>query len=143
MTKNILPTPSPILFETKIPIQISHINYGNHVGNDTMVSLLNEARVRFLKNFHHSELNIEGSALMIKNLEVAYKKEVFYGDVLDVAIGIGDIEKARVDLLYVAHNHHAEVCRAKTTLVFIDPKTKKVVAPPSFFLQLKKRHDKE
>ena len=43
MNKNTLLTPALILFETQIPIQISHINYGNHVGNDTMVSLLNEA----------------------------------------------------------------------------------------------------
>ena len=38
--------PEQFPFATEIPIRISDINYGNHLGNDAVLSLAQEARVR-------------------------------------------------------------------------------------------------
>ncbi len=32
-----------------VPLRITDINYGNHLGNNAIVDIVNEARVRFLK----------------------------------------------------------------------------------------------
>jgi acyl-CoA thioester hydrolase len=49
MAKLNLQLPTTLIFSTKINVRISDINYGNHVGNDSFVSILHEARVQWLK----------------------------------------------------------------------------------------------
>jgi len=38
--------PSLQLTEIHIPVRITDINYGNHVGNDAFVSIIHEARMQ-------------------------------------------------------------------------------------------------
>ena len=96
--------------------------------------------MRFLKKYNYSELDIEGRALVVQKLEVIYKKEVFYGETLTFSLGIGDFEKARVDLLYSVHNsNHVEICRAKTTLVLSIHKQKNCNSTAFFFVRFSKK----
>ncbi|MBA3661163.1 MAG: acyl-CoA thioesterase [Gammaproteobacteria bacterium] len=140
MEKKLLATPQPV-FQTEIPVQISHINYGNHVGFDAMVSLLHEAQVQFLKNYHYQEIDIEGRFLVVQKIEVLYKREAFYGDDLTFVIGIGDITKVKLELQYLVKNtKQEEVCRAEITVVFIDQASRRVVSPPAFFQTLKEKN---
>ncbi|MGN6400032.1 MAG: hypothetical protein ACTHMD_06240 [Flavisolibacter sp.] len=46
--------PENFFFNAAIPIRITDLNYGGHVGNDTILSLLHEARVQFLNHFHYT-----------------------------------------------------------------------------------------
>ena len=39
--------PSKYHFETKLKIRVSDLNYGGHLGNDSVLSLAHESRVRF------------------------------------------------------------------------------------------------
>jgi len=39
--------PDRFLFTTEIPLRVSDINYGGHLGNDAVLSLAQEARMRF------------------------------------------------------------------------------------------------
>ena len=41
-----LTLPERFPFTTTIPIRITDLNYGGHVGNDTVLALLHEARVQ-------------------------------------------------------------------------------------------------
>ena len=43
--------PERFSFSTEIPIYINHINYGNHLDNSALISLVSEARVRFFKAY--------------------------------------------------------------------------------------------
>ena len=40
--------PETFTFSTIIKIRITDINYGGHVGNDSFLSLVHEARLQFL-----------------------------------------------------------------------------------------------
>ena len=40
--------PESFTFSTEIPIYIGHINYGHHLDNAALISLVSEARVRYL-----------------------------------------------------------------------------------------------
>lgn len=41
--------PSTFTFSATIPVRITDLNYGGHVGNDTILSIIHEARVQYLK----------------------------------------------------------------------------------------------
>ena len=48
--------PDHFVFSTEIPIYIGHINYGHHLDNALLLSLISEARVRFFKSLGYTEL---------------------------------------------------------------------------------------
>jgi acyl-CoA thioesterase FadM len=127
--------PDPFLFETNLPIRISDINYGNHLGHDAVLSIIHEARVRFLAHLGYTELDIHGSGVILADAAIVYKSEGFYGDVLNIAIAVGDFTKFGCDLFYRLTNQSTakEVARAKTGMVFFDYETKKLVRVPEVF----------
>ncbi len=48
--------PEKFIYKTEIPVRITDINYGGHLGNDSLLSIIHEARVRFLKHLEYSEV---------------------------------------------------------------------------------------
>ncbi|CCK78698.1 uncharacterized protein related to thioesterase [Desulfobacula toluolica Tol2] len=124
------------VFETEIAIRISNLNYGNHVGHDALISLMHEARVRFLCRFGFSETDIDGKGLILADLAVSYKSQSFYGDKLKFEIGTGDFNKYGCDIFYRATNAKTGnlVLLAKTGIVFIDRTQNKVTTIPEAFL---------
>lgn len=78
--------PEEFSFSCSIPVRITDLNYGNHVGNDAFISILHEARVQFLTAKNFAELNDDGIGLILAGLEIVFKKEAFYGDVLKIKI---------------------------------------------------------
>ncbi len=133
-----LDLPTEKIFSTDMAVSISNINYGNHVGNDALVSILHEARVRWLAAYNHTELNIGGASLIMADLAVEYKAESFYGDTLIVAISIGEISKISFELFYeittMRNKKIIAIAKAKTGMVTYDYVAKKVVQIPAAFL---------
>ncbi len=123
------------VFETEISIRITDINYGRHVGNDAFISLIHEARVRFLNHFGYSEADIEGTSLIISDLAVVYKSQSFYGDRLKFEIGVGEFNKYGCDFFYnVTHAQtHTSVLFAKTGIVFFNFHTHTITPMPEKF----------
>ena len=117
-----------------IPVRITDINYGDHVGNDSVVSIIHEARMQFLQHHGFTELNIEGIGLIMSDLVAEFKNESFYKDIIDVKIGRGDISKVSFELIYnlstVRNDQHIVIANAKTTMVCYDYDVKKVVSIP-------------
>ncbi|MEO9210776.1 MAG: thioesterase family protein, partial [Ginsengibacter sp.] len=70
-----LELPQKSIATVSIPVRITDINYGNHVGNDALVSILHESRMLFLKQHGFTELNAGGNALILNELVVLYKNE--------------------------------------------------------------------
>ena len=68
------------VFETELTIRTTDLNFANHVGNDTFVSLMQEARTRFFMNLGYSDLDVEGKGTIISDLAVVYKSQSFYGE---------------------------------------------------------------
>ena len=92
--------PENKLAEIKIPVRISDINYGNHVGNDAFVSIIHEARVQWLKCKGYTELDFAGAGLIMSDLAIEFKNESFYGDIIEVAIYAGETARVSFDLYY-------------------------------------------
>ena len=124
--------PESFFFTATIPIRITDLNYGGHVGNDTVLSLLHEARVQFLNHFNYTELKFEGVALIMSDVAIEFKMELFYGDVIKAYITTGDFGRVGFDMFYKLVNEKDEriVATAKTGMVCYDYEKKKVVAMP-------------
>ena len=55
--------PGTFKFSANIPVRITDLNYGGHVGNDTILSIIHEARAQFLKNYDYSEKDSRGNRI--------------------------------------------------------------------------------
>ena len=133
-----LELPETLPFHTEIPVRISDINYGNHLGNDAVLSLAHEARVRFLKQHGFSELDIDGVGLIITDAVIVYKNQAFYGDVLSVSVGVGEFNRRGCDVFYRLTDLASgrEVARAKTGIVFYDYHRRKIAGVPESFRRM-------
>jgi acyl-CoA thioesterase FadM len=133
-----LPTRS--LTRLTLPVRITDVNYGNHLGNDALVGLLHEARVCWLKQLGYTELNIEGKSIIMSDLAVQYKNEAFYGQELDIEILSGETTSAGFELFYevtlTENNETKPIARAKTGLVFFDYADKKITTIPHAFKKI-------
>ncbi|MEJ2067123.1 MAG: thioesterase family protein [Deltaproteobacteria bacterium] len=130
-----LELPKQFLFATDIAVRISDINYNNHLGHDSIITLIHEARVRFLNAYGFTELDIDGYGLVMTDLVVIYKAEVFYGEILTIEVTIQDFTKYGCDFIYRITNKEtgAEVARAKTGVLIYDYAKRKVVTVPKSF----------
>jgi acyl-CoA thioesterase FadM len=126
--------PEKFIFQTEIPVRITDLNYGGHLGNDSVLSICHEARVRFLNSLGFSELDVDGAGIIMIDAAVQYKKEVFYGDILTIKIAAADITKIGFDLIYLISSDKKEIAIVKTGIVFYDYKRKKTIAVPDLFL---------
>jgi acyl-CoA thioester hydrolase len=127
-----LDMPATKLAVIKIPVRISDVNYGGHVGNDAFVSIIHEARLQWLRQHNYSEMDFGGTSLILGDLAVEFKKEAFYGDVIDVAIYAGEISRVAFELYYqlttVKNSETVLLANAKTGMVCFDYAIKKTVS---------------
>ncbi|OMH38218.1 thioesterase family protein [Motiliproteus sp. MSK22-1] len=127
--------PRHFTFTTEVPVRISDINYGGHLGNDAVLSMVHEARVRFLKNHQYSELDIEGYGLVLTDSVIIYKAEGFHGEEIQIDVTVSDFNKYGCDFFYLLSNRKTavEIAHAKTGIVFYDYDERKVVSVPDAF----------
>ncbi|MEJ2193888.1 MAG: thioesterase family protein [Ignavibacteriaceae bacterium] len=130
--------PEKFIFTTEIPIRISDINYNGHLGNDAVLSLAQEARLRFLNKYGFTELDIAGTGIIMIDAEIQYKAEGFYGDTLTIELGIKEITNTGCDIVYQITNKNNKkvIAIVKTGIVFFDYKKRKVVTTPKEFLNV-------
>ena len=123
--------PAETAFEAHIPVRITDLNYGNHLGNDALLSILHEARVQLLGHFGYTELEMGGAGLIMADVAISYKGESFYGDVLTINMAFADLSKYGFDITYhVLNQHGKEIARAKTGMLCYDYTARKLTALP-------------
>ena len=132
--------PKGILAIIIIPIRITDINYGNHVGNDSFVGILHEARVIWLSKHNYTELNIGNVGLIMSDIQIEFKKESFYGDIIEVQISAGEVSKIGFELYYqlftTRNNERLLLLNAKTGMICYDYTYKKVAPIPVDFKKI-------
>ena len=129
--------PEPFYFSCIIPIRITDINYGGHVGNDAVLTIIHEARMHFFKYLGYTEMNFAGTGMLMADVAIEFKKELFYGDAVIVDVKAGDISKVGFDLFYklgVIRQMPCDkiilVATAKTGMICYNYEKKKIVAVP-------------
>lgn len=120
------------LHSADIPVRITDINYGSHVGNDAILGIIHEARMLMLAAHGYTELNAAGTSLIMADVMIAYRGESFYGDTLQVEIFAEELTMLTFDLLYrittTRNGERKEIAHAKTCMVCFNYETRKKVA---------------
>lgn len=126
--------PEKFSFQTVIPIRITDLNYGGHVGNDSILTIAHEARAQFLHSLQFTELNMAGVALIMGDAAIEFKAELFYGDLLQVSVSAGEFSRVGFDIFYKMEKEVTRkktiVAIVKTGMVCFDYEKKKVTAMP-------------
>jgi len=134
MTRIKIELPEKFSFETIIPIRITDLNYGNHVGNDTILSILHEARVQYLQYFGYGELDFGGLGLIMSDVAIEFKTEIFYGERIILSVTAGEFSRFAFEVYYkLEKENNAKkilVAIAKTGMVCYDYSAKKIAAIP-------------
>ncbi|MDD2793684.1 MAG: thioesterase family protein [Sediminibacterium sp.] len=126
-----LSIPDTFSFSTSMQIRVTDLNYGNHVGNDTILSILQEARQQFLASKGYTELNVEGYGLIMADAAVEYKREIKYPNHLNVSVHAQDFDKMGFDIFYKIELNGSEgeaplvAVKAKTGMMLFDYSTQK------------------
>ena len=89
-------------FSTQLTVRITDINAANHLANDSMISMISEARARFLFAYGVPETRQDGSGIIVTDLATTYKAEAHArdparGEVVQVP-AVGGLVGGRVEL---------------------------------------------
>ena len=130
--------PSKYVFETKIQVRVTDLNYGNHLGNDRVLAFAQEARVHFFAHYEMSELDFWGTSLIQGDAAITYLSEGFLHNTIKVEIGVDDFSNSSFDLVYQMTNETTEkpLAIVKTRMVCFDYSDRKVMSIPADFMTL-------
>lgn len=131
--------PDETKFTCELTVRAADLNYGNHVGNDSILTLMQEARIQFYRSLgYRNELSFEGTiGHIVADAAVVYKSEAFLGDVLVIEVALTDFNKYGFDMFYRLRNKEIgkDVAIGKTGIVFFDYEKRKVASIPAGFLE--------
>jgi acyl-CoA thioesterase FadM len=132
-----LDLPEAFSFSTELTVRITDLNYGGHLGNADTLVLLHEARVRFLKSYGYSEIDVEGFGTIMLDAVIRFKAQAFAGDVLVAEVAAGDFSRLGCDIYYRLTNKATGtvVAVAKTGVSIFDYENQKRVSPPDAFVK--------
>ena len=126
--------PETFSFSTSLTVRVTDLNYGNHVGNDKVLSFLHEGRMRYLQSLGYSELNMDGVSLIMADVALVFKNEMYYGDELLISMRPEAFSRVGFDLMYKIEKKTElqliTTVMAKTAMICYDYGLKKVVALP-------------
>jgi len=130
--------PPTFSFSCQIPVRITDINYGGHAGNDAVLSIIHEARMQFLESMGYTEMEFAGAGMIMSDVAIEFKNELFYGDIVIASVVTGEISRIGFDLVYKLETLRTEnddkkilVVTAKTAMVCYDYEKKKIVSIPA------------
>lgn len=122
-------------YSTPLTVRVTDINAGNHLGNDSMISMISEARARFLFEFGVSETERDGNGIIVTDLATTYRAEAHARDQLLFEVGVMDFNKYGGDIIFriTRPQDRTLIAMAKSGFVFFNYKTSQVVAMPDEF----------
>lgn len=125
--------PELFIYSTTLTVRVTDINGAKHLGNDSMISMISEARARFL-----FDKGITDTGIIVTDLATTYKAEAHARDRLVFEVGVMDFNKYGGDIIFriTRPADGTLVAMAKSGFVFFDYKQSKVVPIPEEFRQV-------
>lgn len=122
-------------FDTEVQVSINDINAGGHLGNHSLVAILNEAHLRFLEAKGFPESVVDGRAFINSDLAIVYRSQAYHRDVLRIEVAIANFHEYGCDILYRVTNKQTgkQVAVARTGMLFFDYEGNKIAGVPERF----------
>ena len=128
------------MFKCVMETRISDINYGNHLDFTRLISLVQEARLRFLGEFGLTDLNLdENHGMMVKDIAAEYNNEVRWGDQLEFTINC-ERDGAKIVFLTEVKNikNNQSVASVIVKMVVVKRDTHRPTKPDLFFEKIRR-----
>lgn len=122
-------------YSTDMQVRVTDINAGNHLGNDALISMLSEARARFLLAHGVVERASNDISVIVTDLATMYQSESFFPEKLKFEVGVMGFNKYGGDFVFrvTKVGSGQPVALAKYGFVFFNYPEKKVVPMPEAF----------
>ena len=129
--------PDQYYFSTLLTVRVTDINGANHLGNDSMISMISEARARFLYEFGIRETGQNGTGIIVTDLATTYRAEAHARDQLLFEVGVMDFNAYGGDIIFRITRPADQklIAMAKSGFVFFDYQQHKVVSIPKDFCE--------
>lgn len=121
------------VYATTLTVRVTDINAGNHLGNDSMISMISEARARFLFHLGIEEIDSNQVGIIVTDLATVYKNEARARDKLVFELGLMDFNPYGCDIVFriTRESDQAPIAMAKQGFVFFNYQQQKVSAIPA------------
>lgn len=87
-------------------------------------------------NLTYRTIEDEGIILPVTDLQIKYHNPAFYDNLLTIKTTIPVLPSVKILFDYKIQNEHKKlIATGKTTLVFMNEKTRKLTRPPSVFIE--------
>jgi acyl-CoA thioesterase FadM len=123
------------VYETAV--EVTDLNYGNHLGNDALVGIIHRARVHFLHWLGASENNLgDGkTGILLGDLIVNYKGESFLFDKLGVESSIDEVRSKGFRMFHrITAAQGKLIALAETGIIAFNYHERKVARIPESFV---------
>jgi len=119
-------------FSLELDVRITDLNYGGHLGNDRLLSMVHEARVAFLAEHGLSELDCGGVSLIMGDAALVFQGEAYAGDVLRFEVAAGEASRSGFRLFYriTRPSDGSRIALAETGMVCFDYQARKICPLP-------------
>jgi acyl-CoA thioester hydrolase len=124
-------------FHYRAKLQPRDINYGGHLGNDSLVSLLGAARVNMLYAMSMSEgqLGDGETGVIMSDLAVNFKAEAFMHDEIVIDTHIGEFGRTGFRIFHRLKKEAVLVALAETGMITFNYSIRKIAPVPDIFLK--------
>jgi acyl-CoA thioesterase FadM len=123
-------------FSTEMTVRSTDINAARHLGNESMIAMISEARALFLAEFGVLEMDEAGLGIIVTDLATVYRAEAHARDRLRFEVGVMDFNQYGGDITFrVTRPRDAKlVALAKYGFVFYNYRSGQVAPMPPAFL---------
>ncbi len=128
-------------FSIPLKVRINDLNYGAHVGHQHFLSYFQEARVAYLKQWNYTELDIEGTGMVVGEVNCRYKQQLFFGDRIDVGCRIEALKSKNFTMQYRIERSGIVCAEGMTKNYCYDYEAKRVAPLPQAFVQTVRAFD--
>jgi acyl-CoA thioesterase FadM len=120
-------------FSIELEVRITDLNYGGHLGNDRLLSLVHEARAAFLSGHGLSELDCGGVSLTMGDAALVYQGEAYAGDALRFEVAAGEAGRSGFRIFYRVTRpaDGSAIALAETGMVCFDYRARKICPLPA------------
>jgi len=124
-----------ILFSHAFNVRIDDINYGNHLCHTKFLALAHNTRALFLKENNLSESNCYGTGLIMLGLNIEYRNQCSFNDLVEIHMYLKKIDKIKIEFLYKIVNITLNKLAAtmNTVMGCFDYNSKKLTKIPKEF----------
>ncbi len=99
---------------------------------------LEQGRTEWLRDIGYTYKGLEDSGIMLPvvQMKIDYKHSARYDDVIRVTTRLKELPTAKITFLYEVHNQEEQLlCKAETTLAFVDKKTGRIRRAPDYLIE--------